>query len=213
MFENLQGFFESRTGQGVTIGVIILLFILILIPDKNSKNKKADAKALTTSAILIALAMVLGQIKLFRMPQGGSITALSMLPIALCAYLLGTRKGVMAGMCVGLLNLIFGPYVIHPVQLIIDYPLAFGALGLGGIFRNQKNGLLKTYLFGVFCRYICAFISGVVFFGSYAPENFNAVTWSLWYNFTYMSVEAVITSIIICIPVVKENVRRLEKLV
>ena len=205
MYENLQGFFESTTGQIVTIGLIIVIFALILIPRKDQKDKKVDVKALTISALMVALALGLGQIKLFTMPQGGSITLLSMLPIVLCAYLLGTRRGVMAGMCLGLLNLIFGPYVIHPVQLLVDYPLAFGAMGMGGIFRNQSMGLTKGYIFGIFCRYICAVVSGVVFFGAYAPEGFSALTWSLWYNITYLAVEGVITVVIINIPVVKKT--------
>ena len=148
MFKDLQGFMESTRGQIVVICVIIVIFLLILIPRKDQKNKKADVKAMTISALLVAIAMVLGQIQLFRMPQGGGITLLSMLPIALCSYYLGTRRGIMAGMCLGLLNLIFGPYVIHPLQLLLDYPIAFGAMGMGGIFRNQKNGLTKGYQIG-----------------------------------------------------------------
>jgi thiamine transporter len=204
MFKDLQGFMESTRGQIIVICFIIVLFLLILIPRKDQKNnRKADVKGMTISALMIAIAMVLGQIKLFSMPQGGAVTPFSMLPIALCAYYLGTRRGVMAGMCLGLLNLIFGPYVIHPVQLLLDYPLAFGAMGMGGIFRKNKNGITKGYLFGVFCRYICAVVSGIVFFGSYAPANFNAVTWSLWYNLTYLGAEAMITVIVISLPPVK----------
>ncbi|TDP58096.1 energy-coupled thiamine transporter ThiT [Aminicella lysinilytica] len=210
MFKDLQGFMESTRGQIVVICVIIVIFLLILIPRKDQKNKKADVKAMTISALLVAIAMVLGQIQLFRMPQGGGITLLSMLPIALCSYYLGTRRGIMAGMCLGLLNLIFGPYVIHPLQLLLDYPIAFGAMGMGGIFRNQKNGLTKGYLFGVFCRYICAVVSGIVFFGAYAPANFNAVTWSLWYNLTYLGVEAAITVVVISLPPVKKALKGLK---
>ena len=107
MFENLQGFFASTTGQMITVGMIVVFFALILIPGKGQKSKKPDAKALTVSALMVALAMGLNQLTLFRMPQGGNITLLSMLPIAICAYLLGTRRGIMAGICLGLLDLIF----------------------------------------------------------------------------------------------------------
>ncbi|MGF6375601.1 thiamine transporter [Clostridiales Family XIII bacterium PM5-7] len=210
MFKNLQGFLESTMGQIMVIVVIALFFIIILIPGKESKTKKADVKALTISALMIALSLGLNQIILFRMPQGGSITLLSMLPIALCSYLLGTRRGVIAGMCLGLLDLIFNPYVIHPIQLLVDYPFAFGALGIGGALRNQKNGLSKVYLFGLLGRYTCAVISGIVFFGAYAPEGFNAVTWSLWYNLTYLAVEGTITIIIISLPPVKNMLEGLK---
>ncbi len=197
---NLQDFFESLPGQLVTVGVIIILFLMILV---SGKNKKPDTRALALSALLVALAIILNQLILFRMPQGGSITAFSMVPIVLCAYFYGVRRGLMAGMCVGLITLIFNPYIIHPVQLLLDYPLAFGALAFGGVFATKKNGLLKGYLFGVFCRYLCSVLSGIIFFGAYAPEGFNAVTWSIWYNIAYLGVEAVVTVILLAIPRVK----------
>ena len=197
----MQEFFESTGGKIAVIAVIVILLFLIMRGGKN--EKKMDTRALTVSALMIALATVLGMIKIFEMPQGGSVTLFSILPIAVCGYLLGTRRGVMAGFCVGLINLIFGPYVIHPVQLLIDYPLAFGAVGLAGITRNSSNGLTKGYLIGLVGRYICAVLSGVIFFGSYAPEGFNAWTWSLWYNLTYLAAEGIITVIVINIPAVK----------
>jgi thiamine transporter len=198
---NLQDFFESLPGQLITVGVIVILFLLILV---SGKNKKMDTRALALSALLVALAIILNQLILFRMPQGGSITAFSMVPIVLCAYFYGVRRGLMAGMCVGLITLIFNPYIIHPVQLLLDYPLAFGALAFGGVFAAKKNGLMKGYLLGVFCKYLCAVLSGIIFFGAYAPEGFNAVTWSIWYNIVYLGVEAAVTVILLAIPRVKK---------
>ena len=171
---------------------------------RGGKDKKTDVRALTVSALLIALATVLGQIKIFEMPQGGSVTLFSILPIVVCGYLLGTRRGVMAGFCVGLINLIFGPYVIHPVQLLMDYPIAFGALGLSGLTRNTKNGLTKGYIIGIIGRYICAVLSGVIFFGAYAPEGFNSLTLSLCYKLTYLAAEGILTLIVINIPAVRK---------
>lgn len=211
MFENLQGFFESTLGQAAVILIIAVFFLLIVIPTGKQKGQKADARTLTISALLIALAVGLGQLKLFEMPYGGTVTVFSMLPVALCGYLLGTRRGVIAGMCVGLLNLIFAPYVIHPVQLLVDYPFAFGAMGLAGLCAERRNGLVKGYVLGIIGRYVCAVISGIVFFGAYAPEGFNAVTWSLFYNFTYLAAEGVITVIIISLPPVKKALEGLKK--
>ncbi len=205
---DLQSFFDSAIGQITVIAVIVILFGVILY---SGKGKAVDTKAVAVSAVLVALSIILNQLVLFRMPQGGSITAFSMVPIVLCAYFFGVRRGLMAGMCVGLIDLIFSPYVIHPVQLLLDYPLAFGALALGGIFAARKNGLIKGYIFGVFCRYICAVLSGVIFFGAYAPEGFSALTWSLWYNLTYLAVEGVITVILLCIPQVKGLFDRLKR--
>ena len=203
----MQEFFESLAGQITVVGVIVVLFLIILW---SGRKKKMEPKVMAIAAMLVALALVLNQLTLFRMPQGGSVTAFSMVPIVLCAYFFGVRRGLMAGMCVGLVDLIFNPYVIHPIQLLLDYPLAFGALAFGGIFAAQKNGLIKGYIFGVICRYFCAFLSGCIFFGAYAPEGFNAVTWSLFYNITYLGAEGIISVILLCIPPVRKMFERLK---
>jgi thiamine transporter len=206
--EQLQKFFESTSGQVATLVVIVLLFIGILI---SGKEKKADTKVMVTSAVLVALSIALNQIILFRMPQGGSLTAFSMLPIVVCAYFFGVRRGVMAGMCVGLIVLIFNPYVVHPIQMLLDYPLAFGALGFAGLLSGRKFGLIYGYLIGLFGRYLCAVLSGIIFFGQYAPEGFNAVTWSIYYNITYLGMEGVLTVAVLCIPAVKKAVDQLKR--
>lgn len=208
---NLQGLVESRTGQIVTVLGVIALLALITIAGRNKENdKKADIKAMTVSALLIAMAMLLSNVKIFTMPQGGSVTLLSLLPVTIVTYLYGTKRGVAAGVALGLVNLIFGPYVIHPVQLLLDYPIAFGALGIGGAVRNGKNGLTNVYLTGVFARYLCAVASGIIFFGAYAPKGFNAVTWSLWYNITYIGVETAITIVVINMPPVRNLFERIK---
>lgn len=204
---HLQTFFESTGGQIAVIAVIVVLFAAILY---SGKGKKADTRAMAVSALLVALSIILNQLVIFRMPQGGSITVFSMVPIALCAYLFGVRRGLMAGMCVGLIDLIFNPYVIHPVQLLMDYPLAFGALAMGGIFAAKNNGLIKGYVFGLLCRYICAVLSGVIFFGAYAPEGFSALTWSVWYNLTYLAVEGIISVVLLWIPQIRHLFERLR---
>lgn len=205
--EQLQSFFESTLGQVSTVTVIVLLFLGILI---SGKDKKADTKAMVASGVLVALSIALNQIILFRMPQGGSITAFSMLPIVVCAYFFGVRRGLMAGMCVGLIDLIFNPYVIHPVQMLLDYPLAFGALAFAGLLRFRKLGLVSGYVLGLFSRYLCAVLSGIIFFGEYAPEGFNAFTWSIYYNITYLGVEGALTVAVLCIPSVRKAIERLK---
>jgi len=206
--EQLQGFFESTLGQVSTLIVIVLLFLGILISER---GKKPDTKAMVTSAVLVALSIALNQIILFRMPQGGSITAFSMLPIVVCAYLFGVRRGMMAGMCVGLIDLIFNPYVIHPIQMLLDYPLAFGALAFAGLMRTRKFGLISGYIVGLLSRYFCSVFSGIIFFGQYAPEGFNAFTWSIYYNMTYLGVEGALTVIVLCIPAVRKSIEQLKK--
>jgi thiamine transporter len=173
-------------------------------------NKIPATKVLAISAILMALSVALGALTLFRMPQGGSVTPFSMLPIFLAAYYFGVSRGMLVGAGVGILNLLLNPFIIHPVQVLLDYPMAFGALAVGGFLRHHKKiGMLLGYLLGVFCRYLVAVTSGVVFFSAYAPENFNGLTWSLWYNLTYLGVEAAMTVVVLMLPAVRKTLDKL----
>ena len=207
-YDKLQGFFESTTGQIISVAVLVILFAGVLL---SGKKQKTGTKTMVVSALLVGLSIVLTRITIYSLPQGGSVSLFGMLPIVICAYFFGTRRAVMCGMCVGMIDLIFKPYVIHPIQLLLDYPLAFGAIGFAGlIFMAKKDGLIPAYLFGVLCRYICAVISGVVFFGAYAPEGFSALTWSLWYNVLYLAIEAAGTVVLLLIPSVRYSLKRIK---
>ncbi|MGI6751915.1 MAG: energy-coupled thiamine transporter ThiT [Anaerovoracaceae bacterium] len=203
--EKMQAFVESLQGQIFILGVIILLFFMILITGR----KKADTKGLVLAAIFVALYVVTNQLILFRFPQGGSITAFSMFTITYCGFLLGTRRGVMAGMCAGLLTLVFNPYVIHPIQLLLDYPLAVGALGFAGI-SCKKGGLIPGYLLGIIGRYFCVCLSGIIFFSKYTPEGWNAIMWSLYYNGAYIGAEGILTLILLSIKPFRNTLERLK---
>lgn len=198
--EALQSFFESVPGQVLTVATIFLLLVLIM----RSSKKKNDVSVLVKSAILMGVAFVLNQVTLFRMPQGGSITAFSMFALFLVGYLFGPRQGILAGMAYGLLDLVINPYVIHPIQILMDYPLAFGAIGIGAILRETKQGMITGYLVGVLGRYLVTVVSGIIFWGMYAAEGFSAVSWSFFYNMTYMLPEAVATVAILLIPQVRQ---------
>ena len=167
-----------------------------------------NLKSLVLCAILVALAAVLGMIKLLHLPYGGSITLLSMLACTLCGYYCGLAKGLTAGLALGLLNLVLGGYVVHPVQLVLDYFLAFTALGLSGLTYKWKNGLISGYIIGVCGRFVCSFLSGYIFFAEYAPEGMNPIVYSLIYNFICFGVEALITVIILSIPVINNFFKR-----
>lgn len=175
-----------------------------------SKKRNNNLFQLALCAILIALATVLGMVKLFHLPAGGAITLFSMLAASLCGYYCGTVKGLIACFALGLLNFILDPYVVHPVQVALDYFLAYGALGLSGIVSDKKNGLTIGYIIGVTGRFICSFLSGFIFFAEYAPEGMNAVLYSFLYQFSYIGVEGIITVIVINIPVVKNTLQKLK---
>lgn len=177
-----------------------------------STNGKLSAKQLAFCAMSIALGTVLSNVKVYDFPFGGSITLLSMLIICLPGYWFGLGAGVITGVAYGVLQLLVDPYVLFPMQLLVDYPLAFGALGLSGLFANSKNGLLKGYLVAIFGRYVFAVISGWIFFGTYAWEGWAPLPYSLAYNACYIFAEGAITLAILAIPAVKNAFARVKKL-
>ncbi|MFZ7121014.1 MAG: energy-coupled thiamine transporter ThiT [Eubacteriaceae bacterium] len=203
----LQKYFESLQGQIVIVAIIAGLLLLITILSK--KEEKLNIKALTYSSIAIVLAYVLNQITIIKMPQGGSVTPFSLLFIVLIGYLFGIRQGILAGIAFGLLDLMINPYVVHPIQMLLDYPLAFGALGLGAVFRNKN--LILVYVAGVAGRFLCHFISGVIFFGMYAPEGMSGITYSFIYNISFLGVEAVLTCVLLLLPPIKNALLAVEK--
>jgi thiamine transporter len=155
-------------------------------------------------AVMAAIGYVLSLVKVFEMPQGGSIS-LVMVPIALIAVRRGWIAGVLTGLIVGELNHLIGGYVVHPIQLLLDYPLAFAALGLAGIVRlsgydSQRSRLMALWsaLFvGVVGRFVCHFVSGIVWFGEYAPEGTPVALYSFLYNITYLLPEMIIAGIVL----------------
>ena len=159
-----------------------------------------STKKLVFSALGIALALVTSYIKLWEMPMGGSITLLSMLFICLIGYWFGAGYGIIAGVAFGLLQFIIDPYMVSIPQVLLDYPLAFGALGLSGLFHNKKYGLQIGYVVGVIGRFVFSTLSGVIFFADYAPEGMNPWVYSIAYQGSYLGVEMVLTLIIISIP-------------
>jgi len=170
-------------------------------------------KRLSFSAAAIALAMVTSYLKLFSAPMGGSVTLFSMLFICLIGYWYGLKTGLMAGVAYGLLQLTIDPYVISIPQLLCDYPLAFGALGLSGFFCNKKLGLIKGYILGVLGRYFFSFVSGLVFFAEYAEgSGMSAPIYSLAYNGAYLGCEAAITIVLLAIPAVSKAFAKVKEM-
>ncbi len=160
------------------------------------------AKIISEVIVAVALAYVLNLIVVFRMPQGGSVTAVSMVPILWLSLRRGLKIGVFGGIIFGLVDMFPQPYIVHPAQFLLDYPLAFGALGLAGLFRGHP---IVGVVAGIFGRFVCHFISGVVFFAMYAPEGTHPAIYSAIYNGSYLTVELVFSIIVISI-LVKRNV-------
>lgn len=176
------------------------------------KRSLLSVKQLTFCAMALALGTVLSNLKLYDFPWGGSVTLLSMLVICLPGYFFGLGAGIMTGVAYGVLQLLVDPYVLYPLQLVVDYLLAFGALGLSGLFTGTKGSLIKGYIAGILGRYVFAVISGWIFFGTYAWEGWPALPYSLVYNGIYIFAEAAITLAILAIPAVGKMLGRLKRM-
>jgi thiamine transporter len=193
------GSYYPTTAGNVALFILIALLFLAMFAFSGSNKRKANVKQLVFSAVAVALSVITSVFTVFNLPFGGSITLFRMFFICLIGYLYGTRSGILTGIACGFLDLILKPYVVHPVQLLIDYPIAFGCLGLSGVFAKSKLGLVKGYLLGVAGRYICHVLSGVIFFSMYAGSQ-NPMIYSLGYNATYIVPEAVVTVILLVLP-------------
>jgi thiamine transporter len=167
-------------------------------------NAFRDTRVLTEAALAIALAFVLGLLPAFKMPFGGSIS-LEMIPLILLALRQGPVVGTVAGIAYGFLDLVIDPFIVHPVQLILDYPLAFGALGLAGFFPPSVRGAILGSTVAVLGRFACHFLSGVVFFSSYAWKGWSPAAYSAVYNAGYL-----VPSLLIALVVVVTLLKALE---
>lgn len=201
----------TTLGYGALVAAILILLLLACY--LTGENKRIQTKPLVFAAVAMALGMITSFMKLFEAPMGGSVTLFSMLFICCIGYWYGLRTGLITGLAYGLLQLISDPYIISLPQMITDYLLAFGALGLSGLFCNKKNGLIKGYIAGVLGRYLFAFLSGLIFFASYAEgTGMSAPVYSLAYNGSYLGCEAAMTLIILAIPAVNKAFARVKQM-
>jgi thiamine transporter len=148
--------------------------------------------------VAVALAAVLGQVRLFVMPQGGSVS-LELLPILFIAVRRGVAPAFTAGVAYGFLQLLLpGAFIYHPAQAALDYPLAFGALAAAGLvsFTGWRS-LAVAVALGQGARLVCHFFSGLIFFAEYAPEWESAWLYAITYNLLFLVPEALLTVVLL----------------
>lgn len=173
---------------------------------QNSKTKK-----LVEMSILVALAFVLDYVANIYSgwfwPFGGSIS-ISLVPLAIIAFRYGWVAGFLGGLTMGLLQLLTGAYIMHPIQVLFDYPLPYAVLGFAGFFASKVNVVeveqRSLYIWlatgiGSIARLVCHIISGVVFFADYAPEGMNPVVYSVGYNTPFVLASYILSAIILVI--------------
>jgi thiamine transporter len=157
-------------------------------------NSFRNPKVLAETAIFVALATALSLIVVYTLPQGGSITAASMVPILWLALRRGPKVGVAAGVLYGLIQLALLPYVVDPVQLLLDYPLAFGVLGLAGLFKKYP---VAGAAVGISGRFVMHFVAGVIYWAPIEAPTLNPFVYSVVYNGSYLVPELVISGFVL----------------
>ncbi len=150
---------------------------------------------LTEIAVAVALATICSFLKVYQMPQGGSV-ALTMIPILLISYRRGWISGIITGAVYGLISLLVDFVIYHPMSILLDYVLAFGIVGVAGFFKPTKSGIVLGTTLGIAGRFISSTLSGALLFAQFAPEGQNPWIYSIGYQATYL-----IPELIICIAV------------
>lgn len=167
-------------------------------------KKKMNIRMITEGGVLIALSALLSNIIIYQAPYGGSVSAGSMVPLLLFAIRWGVLPGFFVGGVYGLLDFLLKPYFYHPLQFILDYPLAFALLGLAGLGYIYKNGkglnqdisIVIGVGLGIFGRLVSHVLSGVVFFAEYAGTQ-NPWIYSIIYNASYLIPEFIISVVVL----------------
>ncbi len=207
------------------------------------KENKKRTEALTLSAIMIAFALSISAIcavmPFLNLPFGGGFTIASMLPIIIVAYMYGTRFGLLTAFAYSILQMLLGFNTVSAFFLpgdsqmvwwraiivcLIDYVIAYTALGFGGVFRKKfstRGALVLGSVLALSLRYLAHIVSGAIFFGTWAEWFFTqegfpawgqniisnlsgnslAIVYSIIYNGTYMIPEIIITAVVACVVV------------
>lgn len=190
--------------QPKSLATVIALVLLGAVLLAVSRKARFNAKLISYGALCIAASFLLSYVKIFQLPNGGTITVGSMLPLFLFAFIAGPWAGIGAGLCYGMLQFIQEPVFLHPAQLLLDYPLAFAMLGIAGFFKNKQ---FLGMIAGGLGRFICHVLVGVIFFAEYANGK-NVYLYSMGYNASYLIPDIIICLVLFAVPQIKNITRR-----
>ena len=180
---------------------------------KGGQKTVWTTRMLAVGAMCLALSTVLSNIKFFEMPNGGSVTVVSLLPLILFAYVYGTVPGLILGFVHGTLQFLFGGWFLNVFQLLLDYPLAFAVLGLAGLFNKMKSeqaGLAVGTVVGCVARWFVAALGGLIFWSDLTEGIWPAMVYTVTYNASYMIPECIIT-VIVAVLVGPRLIKELRK--
>ena len=199
------GYYNSDTASvkqlALYLSALLLIMLIVGLTFFDRQNFRFDTKSLAYAGVCVAMSFALSYIKLWEMPQGGSVTLMSLLPVMIYSYMFGAKKGVFAGFVYGILQAVQDPWLIHPAQFLLDYPVAFSTVGLAGLFRDVKafekipqvSFTLGAVIASLF-RFVAHVLSGVFAFEAYAGGK-NVWIYSLGYNsFVFIDIAIVIVA-------------------
>ena len=173
-------------------------------------QRTSSTVILTEAAIMVALAALLSYVKFSGPWVAGGSVSFEMLPLIVFAIRRGLKWGLLAGVVYGFIGFFLNPYFLNPAQLILDYPLPFGLLGLSGLFVIKKEMtkgsrvllVILATLVAVFARFCSHYLSGIIFYASDAPKGQPVALYSLIYNLGYLLPSFIITLIILILLVI-----------
>lgn len=190
-YGDIADYYPNANLVGMIVSAVVFMVIMAAVWFVGDKRKMSDTRSIVYGAISIALSFALSYAKLFKLPQGGSVTFASLLPLMIYCCMFGTRRGLIVCAIYGVLQALQDPFIIHPMQFLLDYPLAFGLVGVSGIFMEKgvfKDKKVVAFLLGgvlaVVLRYACHVCSGVFAFADYADldKYDTAIAYSMAYN-------------------------------
>ena len=190
-YGDIAEYYPNANLVGMIVSAVVFMVIMVVLWFVGDKRKMSDTRSIVYGAISIALSFALSYAKLFKLPQGGSVTFASLLPLMIYCCMFGTRRGLIVCTIYGGLQALQDPFIIHPMQFLLDYPLAFGLIGVSGIFMEKgvfKDKKVVAFLLGgvlaVVLRYACHVCSGVFAFADYADldKYDTAIAYSMAYN-------------------------------
>ncbi len=189
MVEFLALMSEHLSSAFALLGVLLMIVLGLYL-----RHVRMTTRTLLVAALMLALMFLLYQLRIYHFPQGGAVTLGAMVPLLLLSYRYGPGVGALAGFLYGLLHMMQDPFILHPIQVLFDYPLPFVAIGLAGALPNH---LVVSTALAFLGKFLCHFVSGLVFFSSYAPEGMSPVLYSLTVNASLMIPECLICCLIL----------------
>ncbi len=184
------------------------------------KNKKL--LALVEGAIMIAIATVLGYLRLYRFPLGGSID-FALVPILIYCLRWGPKYSLLCCFVNGVLQYVLGGGIsISWQSMLLDYVVAYTLVFLCGFAAGKKLGWLWGTMLGSFGRWVSLTLSGGLLWGEYMPEEFAGMSamiglpisdqwlWSMFLNgilvIAVMAVDLIVLGIMQSVPYLRTRI-------